>query len=175
MTSANRILRRIGLALCLSPLLAACTGEVITSDTSGIHRSEIRLLTMSTGNAEILGSPPDRSSPAVVANSFRMPMRSGDVRFSPVEPGSRDVRIVVAFGSRGDINSMCTQPPGGGDTDLPLLMSVTYCNGTRGLSNATVRSADIRGPSDPRWEQVTGRVMQTLLWPRPQELTDARD
>lgn len=144
--------------------ITGCAGDVITSSSStrGIPPHERSALINGPRLTQIFGTAPDGASPEAVAATMRVP---GERNLQPFTVAPLDYtgpRIVIEFNTRSGGPRACTRPTGsaGGPT---LVMAVTYCDGRRDISNASVRSAGIVGPSDPAFARVMDRTMQDLL------------
>ena len=144
--------------------LAGCAGDIITSSSAvrGIPSHERSAMVNGPRLVQIIGTPPDGSSPDAVAATMRIPGERNTEPFTVVPTANRGRRIVIEFGTRNGGPRACTRPTGGNNTQT-LMMAVTYCDGRRDISSASVRSTGVAGPSDLTFAGVMNRTMQALL------------
>lgn len=148
-------------AIVCAAILAGCGVETIQSTTElmPLRGSQRASLVNSAREVVVVGTPPDASTPEALAALLRIPGERNDRAFTVVPAPGRGYRLVAAYGApRG---RPCQQPSGTA-IDLPLELTVTYCVDGRRLSEATMRSQTIRGPSDPDFAGALDRLMMSL-------------
>lgn len=155
-------MRRV--VLVLAVLLGGCAGErtvtTVFTSSGGIPVSTVSALAVSR-RVEVHGTPPDGATAEAVAAVVRVPGQRNPTPFAVAPAASDGLRLVIEFGVMGGGDPACRTPRGVGST-MPLVMSVTLCEGGSAQSTATMRSDAIRGPSDPAFAGAMDRVVIAL-------------
>lgn len=155
-------------ALLLAASLGGCSGGAVTQgqQLAASNAGVARAVTDSTRAIEIHGAPPDGAAPEAVAAAIPATGFSGDRRFRLVAPGEESARIVLEFGESFGGGRSCAAPSGS-QTSGGMLLSATLCRDDVAFSNATLRAADIAGPSDPGFGAAAANLIAVLLKPAP--------
>lgn len=111
---------------------------------------------------EISGAPPDGAAPEAVAAALQSPPGERETRFTLVPEGAGGMRYLLEFGASS--GGGCAAPRGAAGGQA-LTLSATLCRGDDALSSATLRSAEIAGPSDPEFAGAASALLRAVLTP----------
>lgn len=167
-------MKRLGMGvLACAALLAGCgdMGESILANEPqpiSINRS----MQFSGGQqyVEVIGAPPDGAAAGAIVAGLRAPPAVAATRYVAVPPGGGGARLVLEFGAVTGGLSSCRAPRAAA-TDT-LIVTATLCSERRAIRSATMRSAGLRGPSSPGFDDAMGRLMGVLLTPERRRLND---
>lgn len=113
---------------------------------------------------QIVGRPPDGSSPQEVAAQMRMPAWLGRTPLELVEGPTRGQRIVVVFNPSGRLG-WCESPSGasGAGRKGAMVVGLAYCRDAREFSSLIVESRATQGPQDAGFTRAMTQGMLDLL------------
>ncbi len=145
-------------------LLTGCAGggETILADSpDGLSVSRAGQFSGGQQFVEVIGAPPDGASAEAIVAGLRAPPAVAATRYVAVPPGGGGARLVLEFGVVTGGLSSCRAPRAAA-TDT-LVLTATLCSERRTIRSATMRSADLKGPSSPGFDAAMGRLMAVLL------------